>query len=84
MRKSVSFLMALKAEVLDDNIKLHELSEQLESDSFNIMNLTTEEIRADTGGYVKSLLKDLKANKTAFNKQLKKLELSVKKLREFF
>lgn len=82
MRKSVSYLMSLKAHVSDDQQELHELAEEMEGICFNIQNMTTEEIRCGCGLYDE--IKELKDKRALFSKKLESLDKSVQTLREFF
>jgi hypothetical protein len=82
MRKTVSYLMSLKAEVSDKQAELHQAGETLEEICFSISQCTTEEIRCGCG--LKDMIRNLKDARADVTKQLKSLEEAVKTLREFF
>ena len=76
--------MQLKAELRDSQEALHSQAERIETWAFDIMNLTTEEIRSDTENYVVELVSDLRAEMGLMNNAILDIEARIATLRKYF
>jgi seryl-tRNA synthetase len=84
MRKTVSELTRIKADVSLTREKLYSCSETLESLTFELSNLNLDDIRTDEDGNHTAILKEIRQTSKAFNLAVKQHAEAVKKYREFF
>ena len=83
MRKSVSYLTSLRHELCNECEKLHELTEFLEHETFDLSNMSIDEIRTNVN-YTDNVESRIEHYQIDIKKQLQVVHEAIVNLRKFF
>ena len=83
MRKSVSYLTSLRLKLCEECEKLHELTEFLEHETFDLSNMSIDEIRTNVN-YTDNVESRIEHYQIDIKKQLQVVHGAIFDLRKFF